>query len=148
MLSQRLLPTLKNSGIAKTWGTVVVNSCFGPVLLLWWCVGWWGCTERGIILLVTVLYKLCCVCNEQMGCYGHLQDIVDIGSFSLRGSGANIHFSWLKKDTVVDFLQSLFKNQKQYSLAAKFLFVQVKCWTFLTYNYLLRSDTGWQNHSG
>lgn len=61
-----------------------------------------------------------------MGCYDHLQDTMDIGRFSLLGSGANIHF-WLKKDTVVDFLLSLFKNQKQYSLAAKFLFVRVKC---------------------
>lgn len=53
---------------------------------------------------------------------------MDIGRFSLHGHGTNIHLSWLKKNpTVADFLQSLFKNQNQYSLAAKFLFVQVKC---------------------
>lgn len=36
-----------------------------------------------------------------------------------------LHFL-VKKGIVVDFLQCLFKNQKQHSLAAKFLFAQVK----------------------
>lgn len=54
-----------------------------------------------------------------MRCYDHLQTVVDGLSC--------IDLEWIltlrvEKDIVVDFLQSLFKNQKQYILDAKFLF--------------------------
>lgn len=54
-----------------------------------------------------------------MGYCDHLQEgysgyLDDLGYMDLEQT-----FIWLKKDVVVDFLQSLFKNQKQYSLACK-----------------------------
>lgn len=68
-----------------------------------------------------------------MRCYDHLQTVVD--------SLSCIDLEWIltfhvEKDIVVDFLQSLFKNQKQYILDAKFLFAQVKYWMLLTYSQL------------